>query len=97
MQILRNIKSIIDGMPAGNVTRYFSIAEMENALSISEEYKRDFYKYLGHNIKGTNKVVIGFEDNEPCMDYYYIIADLDNGKVEYELANSAEFIASIEE
>ena len=67
------------------VTQYFG----EDALKIKNPKVIDLIKkYLGKDIrndKGRRGIVIGWENNEPYLDYYYIVYYPDKEEVGYEL------------
>lgn len=54
--------------------------------------------YLGKEctVKSNNKgIIIGIEDSNTFMDYYYIVYVPAEDKLYYELANSSEFVNTI--
>ena len=68
------------------VTQYLG----EDALKVENPKVIDLIKkYLGKDVrgdKGRKGVVIGWEDNEPFLDYYYIVYYPDKEEVGYELS-----------
>lgn len=54
--------------------------------------------YLGKECitdEGKQGIIVGFEDSESAMDYYFIVFVPETGKVSYELANSSTFTKNI--
>lgn len=79
----------------GTDTQYFG-KDAEDFLE-SINWHSDI-EYLGKECttnKGDSGIIIGFEDNESAMDYYFIVYVPELDTVEYELANSTEFVNSI--
>lgn len=71
-----------------------------SALQIdNENIRQDMTKYLYKDctIDGGQKgIIIGFEDNNQFLDYYYIVYVPELDKVVYQLCNDARFVNSIE-
>lgn len=54
--------------------------------------------YLGKECitdEGKQGIIVGFEDSESAMDYYFIVFIPETGKASYELANSPTFTKNI--
>lgn len=54
--------------------------------------------YLGKECitdEGKRGIIVGFEDSESAMDYYFIVFIPKTGEVSYELANSPTFTKNI--
>lgn len=84
------------GPSPGIDTRYYGKDAEDFLESINWHEEID---YIGKNCitdSGEEGVIIGFEDSESYMDYYYIVYIPETGKVDYALANSASFVKNIE-
>ncbi len=94
MIIKRQFEKGLTGLP-GVDTRYFG-KDAENFLeSINWHTEID---YLGKECTADGDktgIIIGFEDSESYMDYYFIIFIIETEEVVYQLANSSSFIKSI--
>lgn len=76
-------------------TQYFG-KDAEDFLE-SINWHKDI-EYLGKECTtsgGKQGIIVGFEDSESAMDYYFIVYIPELDTVEYELANSAEFVNNI--
>lgn len=79
----------------GTDTQYFG-RDAEDFLE-SINWHSDI-EYLGKeciNRYNERGIIIGVEDSESAMDYYYIVYSPETGVTTYELANSTEFVKSI--
>ena len=91
----RSFEEGLSGGP-GIDTQYYGKDAEDFLESINWHKKID---YIGRNCitdRGEEGVIIGFEDSESYMDYYYIVYIPKTGKVDYALANSASFVKNIE-
>lgn len=80
---------------SGVDTQYFG-KDAEDFLE-SINWHKDI-EYLGKECttsRGKQGIIVGFEDSESAMDYYFIVYIPELDTVEYELANSAEFVNNI--
>ena len=95
MIVKHSFEKGLSGLP-GVDTQYYGKDAKDFLESINWYEEID---YIGKNCiidGGKEGVIIGFEDSESYMDYYYIVYILETGKVDYALANSASFVKNIE-
>lgn len=81
----------LSGFP-GVDTKYYGKDAEDFLESINWHTEID---YIGSDCitdEGKNGVIIGFEDSESFMDYYYIVYVPETDKVEYVLTNSPFFV-----
>ena len=83
----------------GDVWRFYTVEEAErhNTKSASWKYTVEQMKNcLGKTWinKGCEYKIIGLEDNEPYLDYYWILENESGNRI-YELANFADFYKNI--
>ena len=83
----------------GNVWRFYTVEEAEQHNTTSAVWKHIVERmkdYLGKTWigKGCEYKIIGLEDNEPYLDYYWILENEDGDRI-YEMAGFADFYKNI--
>lgn len=81
--------------PSSNIS-YYGISALQ--ANVPKDIQEDIAKYLFKDCttKEGKGIIIGFEDNEQYIDYYYIVYIPSSGKTTYELINNPDFVNSIE-
>jgi hypothetical protein len=83
----------------GDVWRFYTVEEAEQHNTKSESWKyivEQMKDCLGKTWtgRGYEYRIIGLEDNEPYLDYYWILENESGDRI-YELANFADFYKNI--
>ena len=83
----------------GDVWRFYTVEEAEQ-----HNMKSESWKYIVEQMKdclgktwtgrGCEYKIIGLEDNEPYLDYYWILENESGDRI-YELVNFADFYKNI--
>ena len=93
----RNFLSVNSPNKVVNNIQYFG----EDAINIdidnrfNELIRSSMYKECT-TYNGDKGIIIGFEDNQSLIDYYFIVYCPESESVVYELLNDNDFIESIE-
>lgn len=83
-----------------NVWRFYTVEEAEQHNTESASWKhcvermKDCLGKTWTSIEGREYKIIGLEDNEPYLDYYWILEN-ESGDRRYELTNFADFYKNI--
>ena len=84
----------------GNVWRFYTVEEAEQHNPKSANWQhcvermKDCLGKTWSAIEGREYKIIGLEDNEPYLDYYWILEN-ESGDRRYELTNYVDFYKNI--